>query len=322
MGEKKREEIGLRIVYMGTPEFAVPSLYQLLMAGHDVCLVVTQPDRRRGRGHKMKPSPIKEVAEEFGIPVFQPARIKVPEAIDFICSQKPELIVVVAYGQILPSEILRCPEYGSINVHGSLLPAYRGPAPIQRAIMDGESVTGVTTMYMDETMDTGDIILQKQIEILPDTTCGELAQKLSELGAELLLETVDQIQWGVAPRIPQNDELATYAPFIKSEDEIIDWSRTAVQIHNQIRGLNPRPGAYTRVDDIKIKVFQSRIIENDVPGSIPGEVTEVNDEGFAVQTGQGTLLALEVQRAGKKRMSTGQFLKGFDINPGLRLGNG
>ena len=171
-------------------------------------------------------------------------------------------------------------------------------------------------------MDTGDIILQKQAAILPDTTCGELAQKLSDLGAELLLETVDQIQWGIAPRIPQDDELATYAPFIKPEDEIIDWSRTAVQIHNQIRGLNPRPGAYTRADDVKIKVFQSRIIENDVQGSIPGEVTEVNEEGFTVQTGQGNLLILEVQRAGKKRMSAEQFLKGFDMIPGLRLGNG
>ncbi|NLU49853.1 MAG: methionyl-tRNA formyltransferase [Syntrophomonadaceae bacterium] len=312
----------MRIVFMGTPEFAVPSLYKLIMAGNDVALVVTQPDRPRGRGRRVMASPVKTLAEEFGLPVFQPSRLKDPDAIKEICLQEPELIVVVAYGQILPPELLSYPRYGCINLHASLLPAYRGPAPIQRAIMAGETVTGVTTMYMEETLDTGDIILRREVPIEAEITFGELSERLAEIGGGLVLDTVEQIQWGAAPRIPQDESQVSYAPLLKPEDEVIDWSKSAVQIFNQLRALNPRPGAYTLINGVKVKIFRGRVVEDSSQGKAGRVVEVINQEGFVVQTGQGRLLVLEVQREGRKKLSGRDFLKGFTVTPGMELGTG
>ncbi|NSW82240.1 MAG: methionyl-tRNA formyltransferase [Syntrophothermus sp.] len=310
----------MRIVFMGTAEFAVPSLYRLIMAGHDVALVVTQPDRPRGRGKRVASSPVKLLAEEFGVRLFQPERIKDEESIKTIKSYDPDLIVVVAYGQILPSKLLYHPPFGCVNLHGSLLPRYRGAAPIQRAIMAGERVVGVTTMYMNESMDGGDIILQRSVEISDDATFGEVYQELSEIGGDLLLETVDQIGWGTAPRIPQDDSRATYAPVIRAEDEVIDWRREAREISNQIRALNPQPGASTTLDGVRLKFFRSRVLEDEAD-ALPGQVVQVIDEeGFIVQTGKGQLVILEVQREGKKRLPASEFIKGYRVTPGLILG--
>lgn len=308
---------------MGTAEFALPSLYKLIMAGHDVVLVVTQPDRPRGRGKKTAATPVKALAEEFGVNIFQPARIKDEEAVKTIKSYSPDLIAVVAYGQILPPDLLYCPVFGSVNLHGSLLPRYRGPAPIQRAIMAGEKTVGVTTIYMDETMDGGDIILQKKVEISDDATFGEVYRELSEVGGDLLLETVEQIEWGTAPRIPQDHSQATYAPFIRPEDEIIDWNRDAREIFNQIRALNPQPGASTKLGGVRLKIFKARVMEEEEPGICPGQVVKVlPEEGFVVQTGKGRLLVLELQREGKRRLPAAEFIKGYPVKPGVVLGDG
>ena len=312
----------MRIVFMGTAEFALPSLYKLIMAGHDVVLVVTQPDRPRGRGRKVSSSPVKALAEEFGINLFQPARIKDEEAVRTVKSYAPDLIAVVAYGQILPREILYFPVYGCVNLHGSLLPRYRGPAPVQRAIMAGEKTVGVTTIYMDETMDGGDIILQRKVAISDDATFGEVYQELSEIGGDLLLETVEQIEWGTAPRIPQDHSQATYAPFIRAEDEMIDWSRGAREIFNQIRALNPEPGASTKMGGMRLKIFRARVVDEEESGACRGQVVNVvPDEGFVVQAGQGQLMILELQREGKRRLPAAEFMKGHPVQPGVVLGD-
>ena len=308
----------MKIVYMGTSLFAVPSLQGLIKSRHQVVGVVSQPDRPRDRGKRISPTPVKEIATQHDIPVYQPARIKSPEAIEQIKLWQPELIVVVSYGQIIPRQILEYPALGCINVHASLLPRYRGAAPIQRALMAGEKISGITTMFMDVGLDTGDIILQLEVPVKDEYDHGQLEVILAEIGALLLAETIDQLESGNAPRIPQQEELASYAGRITREDEKIDWSQSAEMIHNQIRALSPNPGAWTTIDNNKTKIYKSRVISNDESGVI-SQIVEVGNDEFSVQSGKGILEILEVQRAGKKRMPASDFLRGCQLQPGTLL---
>lgn len=310
----------MRLVFMGTAQFAVPSLHNLILSGHDIPLVVTQPDRPAGRGKKLTPPPVKLLADEYGLDVIQPDSIRNPDFEQAIKDVTPEVIVVVAYGKILPENILGLPPLGCINVHGSLLPAYRGAAPVQRALMAGEKTVGVTTMYMDKSMDTGDIILQKTVELEGDEDYGHTILMLANVGADLLLETLEQIEWGINPRIPQDHALATYAPPLTAVDELIKWEKRSQNIRDQIRGLSPEPGAYTWWNGEKLKIFKTELIEDGADGQ-PGEVIRIiPHRGFVVATGQGGLLVLEVQKAGKKRISVPEFLKGSRLQEGDRLG--
>lgn len=308
----------MNIVFMGTSDFAVPSLNSLIKSGHQVVGVITQPDRRRGRGKKIHPTPIKIVAQEHGIPISQPQKIKTDPAVEQVKAWQPELIVVVSYGQIITRAILQYPRLGCINVHASLLPRYRGAAPIQRAIMNGEKTSGVTTMFMDEGLDTGDIILQLPVTIEDDYDHGCLETILAEKGAELLIETIDQIEKGTAPRIQQDNELACYASQITSEDERIDWSQSAISIHNRIRALSPDPGASFSLNGYKIKVFRSKIQDSGESGEV-ASIVAVGKDSFKVQSGQGVIEILEVQKQGKRRMSARDFLQGNRLKPGTIL---
>lgn len=310
----------MKIIYMGTSEFAVPSLIKLIKSGHKLIEVISQPDRPKGRGKKILPTPVKQVALDYNLPVYQPAKIKHPDAINHICSLDVDCIVVASYGQIIPAEILNFPQFGCINVHASLLPEFRGAAPIQRAIMAGKEVTGITTMYMDEGLDTGDIIMQKGISILDDMDHGSLESALAESGADLLLDTLRALENGSAVRVSQDNSKASYAQMITKDDEIINWSHSAVAIHNTIRALCPRPGAYTTIDGNKIKIFNSRVVNTNGNGVV-GQIDSLTSEGFVVQTGEGLLEILEIQKAGKKRMSSSDFMKGFKLEPGTLIGD-
>lgn len=308
----------MRIIFMGTSVFAVPSLKKLINNNFTIVSVVTQPDRPRGRGKKMQPTPVKEIAEEYNLEVFQPQRVKDPDTINYILDLEPDLIVVVSYGQIIPTEILDYPRYGCINLHASLLPEYRGAAPIQRVIMDGKKVSGVTTMFMEEGLDTGDIIMQVPIPINNDINHGEYEKKLAAAGAELLIDTIRTIESGSMPQRKQNDEKATYAPMITREDEKIDWNNTAEHIHNQVRGLNPEPAAFTIINGVKVKIHKTILVDENQTGQ-PGVVIDTDRDKFTVQTKQGRLLITEVQREGKRRMSARDFLQGFSLEKGSLL---
>jgi methionyl-tRNA formyltransferase len=304
---------------MGTAAFALPFLNKIVDSGYNVVGVVTQPDRPNGRGRKMVLTPVKQLALERNIPVFQPTRIKESGAVDTVLAWQPDLIIVVAYGQIIPVELLESPPFGCVNVHPSLLPLYRGPAPVQRAIMSGDKVTGITTMFMDKGLDTGDIILQVPVEIDEAIDSGQLFDILAEKGSDLLLETIESISTGKVKRIKQRDDLSTYAPLITREDENINWSESALNLNNRIRALSPSPGTFSSISDSRFKIFSSRVIEETSVGK-PGQVLELTEKGFVVQTGKGTLEILEVQKEGKRRMVCREFLKGFPVLPGSRLG--
>lgn len=310
----------MKILFCGTAQFAVPTLEHLTENKWDLVGAVTQPDRRRGRGRKIAPPPVKAFLAG-SLPVYQPATTQ--ELIEIVNKYniKPDMIVVVAYGMLLPLEILNLPPLGCINLHPSLLPKYRGAAPIQRAIMNGEQVSGITTMYLSPEMDAGDIILQEEAEIPVDATAGELGVSFAERGAVLMEKTLTMLQQGTAPRHPQEHHLATYAPPLRKEEAQIDWSRTAQEIVNQIKGMNPKPGAYTVLKGGKtLKIWQSSI-NDETTGYVPGEVVESNPKsGFIVQTGSGQILLTEVQPAGRARMSAAEFVRGYNIAPGLRLG--
>jgi len=303
---------------MGTSDFAVPSLERLIASDYDISGVITQPDRVRGRGKKIGFSPVKEVALKYGIPVSQPEKIKDQAAIEQVKNWQPDLIVVVSYGQIIPEEIIHYPHYGCINVHASLLPRYRGAAPIQRSLMNGEKFSGVTTMFMDKGLDTGDIILQLPVPIEDAYDHGKLKEILADKGGNLLIETIEKVSNGIAPRLIQDNEQANYAQRIMAEDEIIDWVKPASDIHNQIRALSPSPGAWFWMEEHKIKVFKSRVIDTTERG-VMAQIVEANDEGFRVQCGSGIIEILEVQREGKKRLATRDFLRGYKLNPGTVL---
>lgn len=306
---------------MGTSDFALPSLKKLITSGHEIIGVVSQPDKQRGRGRRITPTPVKEIAMQSGLELFQTVNIKSPESIARIKQWRPELIVVVSYGQIIPPEILECPRHGCINVHASLLPHYRGAAPIQRALMDGVKSSGITIMYMDEGLDTGNIIIQDTIAIDDQITHGELEEILADKGADLLLRVVNRLeQEEKLPALLQDESQASYAARISKEDEIIDWHNAAHVIHNQIRALNPEPGAYSYIDGAKVKIFTTRVISEAGSGVI-AEIVKVDKRFFQVQTGEGVLEILEVQRAGKKRMPSSEFLRGFTLHPGVLMGS-
>lgn len=309
----------MRIVFMGTPDFAVASLKALAERGTDEIVgVFTQPDRPKGRGQKMLMTPVKEYALERGFEVYQPQRVKTPEVIGLLQGLAPDLIVVAAFGQFLPKEILEMPKYGCINVHASLLPKYRGAAPIHYAILNGETESGVTIMQMDIGMDTGDMLTKVKVAITPEMTMGELHDELKEQGGALLLETIEKIKRGEITSVKQNNDEATYAHLLTREMEIIDWSLPAEQIHNKIRAFNPAPGNVTTLPDgKKLKIWRARLAEG---SGAPGKVLEVLKTGFKVACGSGALLVTEVQPESKKRMQASVFCNGRGINAGDILG--
>lgn len=305
----------MRVVFMGTPEFAVPTLRALVNDGQEIVGVFTQPDRPAGRGKNLKPSPVKVVAEELGLPFFQPEIIKTAEWIKQLKDLAPESIIVVAYGQILSRDILQLPSRGCINVHASLLPAYRGAAPIHWAIMKGETLTGVTTMLMDEGLDTGDMLLKREITISNQSTTGEIHDKLANIGAELLIDTLHQLEMRSLVPTPQMGE-TNYAPLLKREHERLDWSCRATDLHNQIRGLNPWPGAFASFRGENLKIWRSTPFiqtKGDLKpekDSEAGRIIQVLGDGLLVQTGEGILRVLEVQPAGKRSMPARDFFNG------------
>lgn len=311
----------MRIVFMGTPDFAVPSLEALIEAGHEIEAVITQPDRPKGRKKTLTPPPVKEAALQRGLTVFQPDRLRGSDTVEKISQLQPDLIVTAAYGQILPKAVLDIPPLGCINVHGSLLPRYRGGAPIQRAIMNGETSTGVTIMYMAEGLDTGDMISRVEIPILPEDTSGTIFAKLSDAGAKLLLETLPAISSGEVQAEKQRDADATYAPNLSREDERIDWSRPARDLYNQVRGLLPMAGAFTLLNGETFKVWGCEAIEASGESLQPaGTVLQTSDSGILVQTGGGSLLLTVIQPAGKKAMPAAEWLKGARLPAGSRFG--
>ena len=304
----------MRIAFMGTAELAGPCLEAVAkVPGHEVVAVVTQPDRPKGRDLKPAPPPVKIVAERLGLSVQQPLKIREPAAIDALRAAQPDLIIVVAYGQILPKSVLEIPRLGCVNVHTSLLPRWRGAAPIQYAILHGDRETGVTTMYMDEHMDNGDIILQRAQLIHADDTSATLHDRLAKLGAVLLTETVMLIAEDKAPRAKQDETLATYAKKITKEDGRIKWTSSAIEIERQVRAFNPWPSAYTHAGDLLLKIWKVEIVEG-VTGN-PGEL----QEDFVVATGQGGLRILELQSANSKRMPIDAFLRGHKVEAGTVL---
>jgi methionyl-tRNA formyltransferase len=313
------EPRNIRTVFMGTPEFALPTLQGLLDAGVDLCAVFTQPDRPRGRGKKLAPPPVKALALQRGVPVFQPARLREAAAVDQLRTLAPDLIVVVAYGQILPRAVLDIPRYGCINVHASLLPRYRGAAPINKAIVDGEAVTGVTTMLMDVGLDTGDMLVRRATEIGFEETAGQLHDRLSLLGREAMEETLRHLCAGALRPEPQDEGATCYAAMMKKEDGHIDWTRDAQAIHNLVRGLTPWPGAYTFWNSQMLKISRT-LPEDHADGGAPGTVLAVGAEGVRIACGKGCLVVRELQLAGKKRLAAGDFLRGARLTVGTRLG--
>ena len=308
----------MRIVFMGTPDFAVPTLEAVAAAGHEVVLAVTQPDKAKGRSGQLSAPPVKEAAQRLGIPVFQPRRVREPDAVRTIRDCSPDVIVVVAFGQILPQELLDVPRLGCINGHASLLPKLRGAAPIQWAVIEGEAETGITTMYMDAGLDTGDMILQEKVPIAPDETGGSLHDKLAGIGARLMVETLRRVEEGTAPRIPQEGE-STYAKMLKKEMGDLDFTRPAAELERLVRGLSPWPGTFARLNGKILKIWRAAVSEISVPGAAPGEITGAGDGVIRVQTGDGSLELLEVQLEGKKRMDTASFLRGVRIREGDSL---
>lgn len=301
----------MKIVFMGTPDFSVPAL-EKIAENHKVAAVVTQQDRPKGRGHKKRFTPVKEKAVELGIPVYQPQKVREREFVDILREINPDVIVVIAFGQILSKEILDLPKYGCINVHASLLPKYRGAAPIQWAVIDGEKQSGVTTMYMAEGLDTGDIIDTEILKLDEKETGGSLFDKLSIKGGELILKTLEKLENGTAKRTPQQEELSTYAGKITKELGCIDFSKPAEQIERLIRGLNPWPSAFTYMDGKIIKIWDATVVDEENTRE-PGSILEKSKDRIKVATGKGSLYINELQIEGKKRMNAQAFLNGYDI---------
>jgi len=308
----------IRTVFMGTPEFAVPTLQGLIESGVNLVGVFTQPDRPKGRGKKLTPSPVKELAVKEGIPVFQPLKLRAPEAVEDLRGLRPDLVVVVAYGQILPKSVLEIPRFGCINVHASLLPRYRGAAPINKMIMEGEEVGGVTTMFMDVGLDTGDMLVKKSLPIGFEETAGELHDRLSLLGRETMEETLGRLCAGTLERQVQNDDESTYAPMLKKEDGLIDWTKPALTIHNQVRGLAPWPGAFTFLNGEVLKI--ARTYPEKGSGT-PGSVVSAGPDGVRVACGEGVLLIRQLQLPGRKSLPAAEFLRGNPLASGTSLTN-
>ena len=308
------------IVYMGTPDFAVPALEALIQEGYHVAAVVTQPDKPKGRGKVLMPSPVKETALKYGIPVLQPKRVREEGFFELLKSFAPDLIVVAAFGQIIPLSILEMPEFGCINIHASLLPEYRGAAPIQHAILDGKTETGVTIMQMGEGLDTGDIISVRKVPILLTDTGGSLFDKLAGEGAKLLMETLPSVLDGTAGRTPQPEESPTpYAAMIRKEMGSLGFERTAEELERHIRAMDPWPGAYTHLGGKTLKVWKARAFMDEETAEKPGTVLSADKDGIRAACGRGVLSLTEVQLEGKKRMEADAFLRGFHVEPGTLL---
>lgn len=305
----------MRIIFMGTPDFSVGTLEALVGAGHEVCLVVSQPDKPKGRGKEMQPTPVKEAAMKHGIPVYQPKKIRDPECAEELRKYNADVMVVIAFGQIIPKEILEMTPYGCINVHASLLPKYRGAAPIQWSIINGEEVTGVTTMQMNEGLDTGDMIQKVEVPITEDETGESLHDKLAEAGAKLCVETLKCLEDKTATWEPQGESTTAYAKMLDKNLGNINWNDPAVQIERLIRGLNPWPSAYTHWNDKVIKLWQADVVEDDTDQEA-GTIVKVEKDSFYVQTGEGLLKIEELQLQGKKRMDAGAFLRGNHLEYG------
>lgn len=309
----------MKIVFMGTPEFAVPCLQKIIDEGHEVLAVVTQPDKPKGRGKKLAMTPVKELALKYEIDVYQPVKAREESFVEKLKEINPELIVVVAFGQILPKSILDIPKFGCVNVHASLLPKYRGAAPLNWVIINGEEKTGVTTMYMDVGLDTGDMILKSEIPLDDEITAGELHDKMMVQGAEVLKDTIDLISKGEAPREKQNDEETCYSPIMDKSLGNIDWSKSATDIHNLIRGVNPWPSAYTTYDKQTMKIWKTKVLDK-LSEKTPGTILSVDKNGIEVSTGDKVLQISEIQMSGKKRMIVSEYIKGNDISTGIVLG--
>jgi methionyl-tRNA formyltransferase len=303
----------LDLVFMGTAPFAVPSLRALVRAGHRLRAVVTQPDRPRGRGMQLQPSAVKAAALELGLDLLQPEKASQPEFIEQLQALSPRLIVVAAYGQILRPAVLEIPPLGCVNVHGSLLPELRGAAPIQWAVIRGYRETGVTTIFMDPGMDTGDMILRAREPMRPEETAGELAERLAPVGAEVLLETLRRIEAGTAPREPQEPERATYAPMLKKEDGAVSWDSAAEGIRNRIHGCNPSPGAFTRREGAQVKLWRAEVVPG-VAGAPPGEVLDA--ESLVIAAREGAVRLLEVQPESRGRLDGAAYARGYRVRRG------
>lgn len=309
----------MRVIFMGTPDFAVGTLEEIIKAGHEVVLVVTQPDKPRGRSGALQFPPVKECAVAHGIEVFQPKKIREEENVEYLRKYNPDIMVVAAFGQLLPKSILDMPKYGCINVHASLLPKYRGAAPIQWSVINGDPVTGVTIMQMDVGMDTGDMIATREVVIGDEETGGGLFDKLAEVGAKLCVDTMVEIENGTAIRTPQNHEEATHVSMISKELGNVDWNKSAVEIERLIRGLNPWPSAYTQLAGKTFKLWKAKVVKEDTD-KMPGTIVRVGIDCLDVQTGSGLLSLLEVQLEGKKRMEVDAFLRGYQVEEGTCLG--
>ncbi len=319
----------MRVVFMGTPAFAVPTLQHLIDSDCSVVGVVSQPDRPSGRGKKMKIGPVKTLALEQNISVIQPEKMKAPAFLETLQSWNPDVIVVAAFGRILPQLILDLPPKGCLNVHGSLLPKYRGAAPIQWAVINGESETGVTIMVMDAGMDTGAILEQAVLPISPEDTAGDVASRMAEMGGRLLVPTLKKWLAGTIEPQAQNESQATLAPILKKEDGLLDWSQSAVALANRIRGLSPWPGAYTFVKGERWGIWKVQVEEPDDASMLPsvddsttpGKIIGVSKQGIRVQTGRGVLRLIDVQPANKKRMTAAQYLAGHHLEVGVQCGS-
>ena len=304
----------MKIIFMGTPDFAVGTLRSLAEAGHEITLVVSQPDKPKGRGHAMVPTPVKVVAEELGIPVFQPVKIR--EAKDVLEKTEADVCVVAAFGQIIPASILHMKKYGCINVHASLLPKYRGAAPIQWAVIDGEKESGVTIMQMDEGLDTGDMLAKAIVPLDEKETGGSLFDKLSEAGGRLCVETLAKLEKGEITPEKQGESPTAYASMLDKKMGNIDWNKSAVVIERLVRGLNPWPSAYTHLDGKTLKIWACDVLPQSASKGESGEILEVTKDAIHVQTGDGILVLREIQLAGKARMDAGAFLRGYKVVPG------
>lgn len=311
----------MKIVYMGTPDFAVAPLEAILKAGHEVTAVVTQPDRQKGRGREVQYSPVKECALSYGIPVLQPLKIKEKDAVEELRKYPADIFVVAAFGQLLSEEILNMPRFGCINIHASLLPAYRGAAPIQWCVINGEEKTGVTIMQMAKGMDTGDILLQKEVVLDEKETGGSLFDRLMETGAELIVEVLPKIEAGELTPVVQKEELATYAGKITKDMGNIDFAKSAVTIERLIRGLNPWPSAFTHYKGKILKIWEADVVSEcaNAENPVPGTVIAMDKESFTLATGEGALRIRSLQPEGKKRMSCAEFMRGYEVKVGEAL---
>ena len=309
----------MRILFMGTPDFSVPTLEALIESEHEVVAVVSQPDRPKGRGKQLQPTPVKEVALAHEIPVYQPNRVREEGFMESMEALDLDLAVVVAFGQILPKAMLSIPKHGCMNIHASLLPKYRGAGPIQWSVINGDQVSGVTTMYMDVGMDTGDMLLKEEVVLDPKETGGSLFGKLSTIGGPLILKTIEQLENGTLVRVKQNDDDATHAPMLEKKQGNVDWKSNAVDIERLIRGLNPWPSAYTYLDGKMLKLWEADVVTIDEGDEEPGAVLKADGDGMLVKCGTAGLQITSLQLQGKKRMSAADFLRGYNIETGIIL---